>query len=558
MPENAGRLPSILEGQRLAVERLKSSLYGTDPYVHSRYIQDFHREFSGYRSVVPRLSLLEACRGADIVFVGDYHALPSCQSFAADLLEYIAAHGHRVLLFLEMVFSRDQPAVDRLLAGQIDERAFKRLIRYDREWGYPWEGYGRLLRVAKDAGAGVIASDAPPRGGLRVIRRRDRHAAVKIVEAIEAEPRSKAIVLFGESHVAGNHLPRDVRAGLARAGLSRRSVVVVQNVEDVYWDLAARRKEDAEAVRIDRSRFVVLNASPLAKYEAYRQTLLRWAQQQDEFTDYLPSVHHLIDLLAGLLRLDPYRARVRAGNGRVVALVDLYPDVVTRRDRRVPLRRGHRPRRMPALEGAAYRPAPNRIDVFSFSIAAAAAAAAAFLLAALSGRAGRPASAGGDPGSSSPRTVSGRTTRGTRLRSGGLPRTLGEAFTEVAVLWLDPGGSLKARAPRRGVRNRVSSSAVAGSAIGAAQALGIIEGNRAGVGGVTRMPSGSGSTLGRAIYGRLREGGEIRRLRAWLLAVARCGAATGTDSEAEALKLFSAGVRLAGWADKKTGRAPLR
>src|SRR5207249_7321427 len=131
-------------------------------------------------------------------------------------------------------------------------------------------------------------------------------------------------------------------------------------------------------------RYAVFNASPLAKYEAYRQTLLRWSQQEDEAPDYLPSVHHLVELLARWLGSDPYRTLVPSPRGGEIPLVDLYPGVVTRRERRRsspalargPVRRRPRP-------GVVYREKENRIDVYDFSIAATGEAAARFLLAAV-------------------------------------------------------------------------------------------------------------------------------------------------------------------------------
>src|SRR5207247_5958565 len=108
-------------------------------------------------------------------------------------------------------------------------------------------------------------------------------------------------------------------------------------------------------------RYCVFNASPLAKYEAYRQTLMRWVQQEDEALDFGPSVRHLIDLLVDYLRLDRYRATAPAPDGTRAPIVDLYPEVIARRDRR----RRADPRRRPrgSRPGRLYRPRRNRIAV---------------------------------------------------------------------------------------------------------------------------------------------------------------------------------------------------
>lgn len=525
----------MIEEQRRAVERLKASLFGSDPLVRSQYIQDYHREFRSYRSRIGRDELFAACLRSDIVLVGDYHALPSCQSFAAELVEHMAAGCPRVLLFLEMVFGRDQRALDRLLTGEIDDEQFRRSIRYEREWGYPWDGYGRLLAAARRAGVPVIAADAPPRGGLRLIRRRDRHAALRVTQWLLAEPGARAIVLFGESHIARGHLPREVSLQLERAGARRRSMVIVQNVEEIYWKLARDGEDVAEAVRIDAGRFAVFNASPLAKYEAYRQTLLNWSQQRDEAPDYLPSVHHLIGLLVSHLGIDPYRAQSGPGAAHAIPLVDLYPEVATRRDRRRP--RTGRPsaagmRR--ARLGVVYRQAPNRVDVYSFSIAAAAAAAARFLLAAFGGTVGRPA-----------RTTPAARERGATARARGhreptrlldtTTRLLQQAFVGFAVHYLDPGIPSGRSRPRggAGIGRAEDVSTTDLRALGTALSV-----RGAGWAGLhphagrakTSLARGAelrdqtGQALGEAIYGGLRRHGRSAEGKRWLLAVARLAA----------------------------------
>ena len=460
------------------------------------------------------------CEKADVVFIGDYHALPSCQGFATDLLVALAARRRPVVLFLEMIFSRDQRVLDQYLQGTIDAAELRARIHYDRDWGYPWDGYGRLLEAAKRRGIAVVAADAPPRGGLRVIRRRDRHAARKIREALEADPRARAIVLFGESHMARAHLPAELRAELRQHRMKRSTIVVVQNVEEIYWKLAERGHETTDAVRIDGRRLGVFNASPLAKYEAYRQTLLRWAQQEDEAPDFGPSVHHLIDLLVGQLGMDPYRTMAPSAAGAPAALIDLYPEVSARRDRR--RRADPRPRRRAMRAGVVYRPAPNRIDVYAFSLGAAGEAASRFLPAALRGRAGRPV--GGaphpSPGEGSRRRGVIRSDAGPPARLPFAMRILDEAFVACAVQYLDPGVAPSARGARSRPANRGPLSAVLDAAAGRFRGRG-----RAKVTARTRAERMAviGERLGNGVYAVLRRkpgaGAKI-----WLSEVARLNA----------------------------------
>lgn len=420
-----------------------------------------------------------------------------------------------------MIFGRDQRALDQYLQGSIEAAELRTRIHYERDWGYPWAGYGRLLETARGLGIAVVAADAPPRGGLRVIRRRDRHAAGKIREALEADPRARALVLFGESHMARAHLPAELRAELRRSRMKRSTIVIVQNVEEIYWKLAARGLETTDAVRIDRRRFSVFNASPLAKYEAYRQTLMRWAQQEDEAPDFGPSVYHLIGLLAAQLGMDPYRTMAPSAAGAPAALVDLYPEVAARRDRR--RREDPRPRRRAPRAGVVYRPGPNRIDVYAFTLGAAGEAASRFLLAALRGRAGRPASGAlphPTPGEGSRRGATARPDPELPARFPFALRILDEAFVACAVHYLDPGVAPATRPVSPRQASPGSLGAVLGAASGRFRGKGRARASaRARAEKMVRI----GERLGGAVYAQLRRrpgaGAKI-----WLNEVARLNA----------------------------------
>jgi len=501
-----GARASALSEQKRAAEALRVLLSRGDPSPQSRYIREFHEEFRSYRSRVGLETVLRACLRADIVFVGDYHAVPSCQTFATQVLERLARGARPVALFLEMIFARDQGILDAYAEGRIGAEDLRRRIRYDRDWGYAWEGYGRLLEAARSEGARLIAADAPPRSGLTMVRRRDRHAAAMIVEALAAQPRCRALVVFGESHLASRHLPAAVAAELAAAGLRRSSVTIVQNQDTLYWS-AARRGGGVEAVSLGRSRYCVFNASPLAKYESYRQTLLGWAEQEER-PDFGPSVYHLIELLVAFLGIDPYRFRTLCRDGRRVPMIDLYPEVAARRDRRVSARRSGELRRRTGRPGVVYRPAENRVDVYAFSLAAAAEAAARFLLASLGGRLGP--SARSDGGSH----------RGPEEEAGA--RILAEAFVAFAVRFLDPGVPLSVRTGvdrlRRG--RSVPLPIVISEACRAAA-------RRPHSPSSQQKASAAGEDLGESIYARAWRRGADLETRAWLLRVARLG---GSDS----------------------------
>ena len=283
-----------------------------------RYLREFTQQFREYDSVLSQKQLREKIGTADIVLIGDYHALPACQRFAAELIE-ASARERRVVLGVEAALARDQRILDEWWRREIAEHELRRRLRFDREWGYQWEPFYGLLCSARDHAEGLYGLDCMPREDLRRIRSRDRHAAAKVAEIRERHSNAAIFVLFGESHMAPQHLPRTIQQLLPQEKL----LTLLQNVDALYWRAVAQQ---AAAVAIGKDAVCVFNASPLEKYESYRLCLDGWNAATDDLPDFAPAIYNLVFSLARSLgfRLDSPR------NGtQPKYLADLLPEVVT-------------------------------------------------------------------------------------------------------------------------------------------------------------------------------------------------------------------------------------
>jgi Haem-binding uptake, Tiki superfamily, ChaN len=392
------RARSVLARQRSAVRRLKRDLFGSDGSLRLPYFRDFRREISAPFRRVAHERLIAACAAADVTYVGDFHADPACQNVAADLLTALASR-RKMVLGVEFVYTRQQAILDRRQDGSIDDPTFLRRIHYREDWGYPWEGFRELLDRARSLHVPVYALDRPPRGGFDGLRRRDVHAARGIAAVLAERPRRAMLVLFGESHLARGHVPREVDRLLAARGFPRRAVTVFQDPEPVYWSALSRSKAVPEAVRFADGAFAVFHTPPLARYESYRQVLERWRGETppDEDVDLTPAVHHLIDTLVGWMAIRPGRHRLRHRAGFVDDLQDAYPEVYSGPDARqfigpILAEHGRSPteirdaRRMLRARDALYDARSNTFFLTRYDPGAAAGEAARFLRVALSGR----------------------------------------------------------------------------------------------------------------------------------------------------------------------------
>jgi hypothetical protein len=368
--------------QLTALAGVEREIRAQDSHSRRKYLREFSQAFRSYDSLLDAEQIQDALHSADIVLIGDYHALPAAQRYAASLIEQRALAGDRpVILGVETIFARDQHILDEWWRREIDEAELRQRIRFDLDWGYDWSPFHELLVAARDHGEAVYGLDCMPREDLRKIGARDRHAAAKISEIRERHPDAVIFVLFGESHLAPGHLPRALHEQLPGA----RVFTVLQNVDALYWRAAGERADKVEAVRVSNDVLCVFNATPLEKYESYRLCLDQWSRC-DSGPDFAPTIYNLIDSLASFLEMNRYSPH----NGtQPKFLVDMLPEVYGGSSpamlRRLLSRTGVTEREQEAVlasveeRGSAYLPQVNAFRVREFQMMHAAEDAARFL-----------------------------------------------------------------------------------------------------------------------------------------------------------------------------------
>jgi len=307
--------------QLQALEGVEREIRAQDSHSRRKYLREFNQAFRTYDSLLTGEQIQQEMRSADVVLVGDYHALPAAQRYAASLLEQRAIAGdRRVVLGVEAIFARDQHILDEWWRREIDENELRQRVRFDLDWGYEWAPFHEVLVTARDHAEALYGLDCMPREDLRKIRARDRHAAAKIAEIRERHPGAVIFVLFGESHLAPGHLPRAVRELLPDA----KVLTILQNIDPLYWRAAGERAAKVDAVRVREDVLCVFNATPLEKYERYRLYLDQWGRS-DQARDFAPTIYNLIDSLASFLEINRYSPH---NSTQPKFLVDLMPEVL--------------------------------------------------------------------------------------------------------------------------------------------------------------------------------------------------------------------------------------
>jgi hypothetical protein len=303
-----------------ALAGVEREIRAQDSHNRRKYLREFNEAFRSYDSLLDSQAIQRALHSADIVLIGDYHALPGAQRYAATLIEQRALTGDRpVVLGVETIFARDQHILDEWWRREIDETELRQRIRFDLDWGYDWNPFYELLAAARDHGEAIYGLDCMPRENLRKIGERDRHAGAKIAEIRQRHPEAVILVLFGESHLAPGHLPRVLEKQMPDAKI----LTVLQNIDALYWRAAGERIDKVDGVRVNDDVVCVFNATPLEKYESYRLCLDQWSRC-DTGPDFAPTIYNLIDSLAAFLEINRYSPH----NGtQPKFLVDMLPEV---------------------------------------------------------------------------------------------------------------------------------------------------------------------------------------------------------------------------------------
>jgi uncharacterized iron-regulated protein len=371
-----------------AIASVEREIRIIDPASGRKYLRDFREAYTSYQKVLSPNDVRREIAKAGTVLVGDYHALPNSQRYIAALLRDYEFNQRPIVLGIETIFSRDQHILNEWYDGEIEEDELRQRVRFELDWGYDWTPFYELLSAARDHGASIYGLDCMPREDLRKIGARDRHAAEKIAEIRQHHPDALILVLFGESHLAPQHLPSALQRRLPEEPV----LTVLQNVDALYWRAAGEAHDRVEAVQVRKdvreNVCCVFNATPLEKYENYRLCLDRWGRNVKEHSapDLGPTLYNLIDSMVRFLGINQYSPH---NTTQPRLLVDLMPEVYSRSSdallRRLLSRKGFTAERRRALlhqvreRGSVYLTPINAVYVRQFHMSFSAEDATRFL-----------------------------------------------------------------------------------------------------------------------------------------------------------------------------------
>ena len=288
-------LKKLLTLQKSILEDLKAEvrtyLEGASPSLR-KYYQEYKKEFKSFERVSTKKEILEEVLQSNIVFTGDYHTLNQSQRTVLRILREIVETKKEIILGVEFFLISHQKYIDQYLNDEISETELLEKTDFVNSWGFDWNNFKPLIDFAKIHGLKVAALNTHRAEGrletdtYETLEERDQKAAHIIAELSEKNPRHLVYVIFGDLHVASNHMPKKVKNILKNKNLERKTTIIYQNSETIYWSLAEKSLEhEVEVVKLREAVYCIENCTPWIKLQSY----LNWQERTDALTPQLSS-----------------------------------------------------------------------------------------------------------------------------------------------------------------------------------------------------------------------------------------------------------------------------
>ena len=173
-----------------------------------------------------------------------------------------------------------------------------------------WNNFKPIFDFCKYHQIPMVAADSAPVGSN--IKKRDKYSGELIANVCKTFPERKVFVLIGDLHIAPPHLPKDVQQALRKQRLKRKHLILYQNSEEIYWNLAKKRNgERVEVVKINQDSFCRMHTPPVVCQQSY----INWLEHDEGEIDYADARHsflEIVDNICAFLQLKIPKSRREA------------------------------------------------------------------------------------------------------------------------------------------------------------------------------------------------------------------------------------------------------
>lgn len=284
------------------------------------YERCYRRQVANYERVSTIDELLEVVEKADVIYLGDYHTNRQSQRTLLRLLKLLVERNQSLAVGLEFVQKRHQHYLDDFLSEKISESLFLKKIQFQKYWYFDlWQNFKPIFdfaRYHKIPLFGIEWSLGPE----ATLSKRDKKGGELMAGLLGRYPDRKFVFFVGDLHLAPSHLPQEVQRVLKGKGQSKKDLIIYQNSEKIYWQLAEDGVEDkVEVVRIDARSFCIINTPPIV----WQQSYLNWIEQEEGEIDYADAKQHFLDLMHRIAEFLAIELTTKADDVEVFTCGDL-------------------------------------------------------------------------------------------------------------------------------------------------------------------------------------------------------------------------------------------
>lgn len=257
-----------------------------------RYEKEYRRNSSKFDCVATIDDLNDAVMRANIVYVGDYHTCNQSQRSFLRILKSVVKKNNKFSIGLELIHTKHQEVLGQYMRGKISEEKFLEKIKLEEHWFYDlWGNFKPLFDFCHYHDIDIFAIDAAPEGSN--LRIRDEATAKVIAERLRKDKGKKLFILIGDLHIAPSHLPKDVLNLLSPDEKKKiKDLILYQNSENIYWDLALKGKDAAEVVKINDRSFCRMHTPPVICQRSY----LNWLEHEESEIDFSDLKHEFVEI----------------------------------------------------------------------------------------------------------------------------------------------------------------------------------------------------------------------------------------------------------------------
>lgn len=294
----------------LQMERQVRHRLGDDIPELRQYRDTYDKEFKKKWTAVSKEVLFDQIEKSQLVIMGDFHALHQSQKAQLRILRHLSLNK-KIILAVEFFEAGDQLKIDKYLAGAMSEKKFLEEIQWHKKWGFPWEHYKPIIHWARKNNVVIQGLNRSfKKRNAANLKSRDLFAAKKIAQLFEKNPDHLIFVIYGDYHLAQNHIPEKLESFIGKT-ISKKMVRIFQNSESIYFKLLESELEaSTDLVMLSKNAFCLMSVPPWVKWQNYLMYLeqtydfdLNEKVKEEVSLDYTDHVSRYVKIIAEELNL---------------------------------------------------------------------------------------------------------------------------------------------------------------------------------------------------------------------------------------------------------------